>query len=109
MMMGLLTAGFSMGFHITCYVSDGHRFSFVGTLPRPFRKFVINNSLLPLLFLATHLYEVIAFQVNNENTSPGELVLHVLGFAVGYLLMTFLFSLYFRFTNKDIFKYMFCK
>lgn len=109
MIMGLLTAGFSMAFHITCYISDGHRFSFVGTLPRPFRKFVINNSLLPMLFLATYLYEVIAFQVNNEHTTAGELVLHVFGFATGYLLMTFLFSIYFRFTNKDIFKYMVCK
>ncbi|NOS91453.1 MAG: hypothetical protein HOP30_06000 [Cyclobacteriaceae bacterium] len=34
--MGLLSAGFAMAFHITCYISDGHRFSFVGTLPRPF-------------------------------------------------------------------------
>lgn len=109
MIMGVLTAGFSMAFHITCYISDGHRFSFVGTLPRPFRKFVINNSLLPLLFLATYLYEVIAFQINNENTSAGELVLHILGFATGYILMTFIFSFYFRFTNKDIFKYMVCK
>ena len=109
MIMGLLTAGFSMAFHITCYISDGHRFSFVGTLPRPFRKFVINNSLLPILFLGTYLYEVIAFQINNEHSSAGELVFYVFGFAFGYLLMTFLFSLYFRFTNKDIFKYMVCR
>src|SRR5258708_1902631 len=109
MIMGLLTAGFSMAFHITCYISDGHRFSFVGTLPRPFRKFVINNSLMPMLFLGTYLYEVIAFQINNEHSTAGELVLYVVGFAFGYLLMTFLFSLYFRFTNKDIFKYMVCR
>lgn len=109
MIMGLLTAGFSIAFHITCYISDGHRFSFVGTLPRPFRKFVINNSLLPILFLGTYLYEVIAFQINNEHSTAGELVLYVLAFAFGYLLMTFLFSLYFRFTNKDIFKYMVCR
>lgn len=109
MIMGLLTAGFSMAFHITCYISDGHRFSFVGTLPRPFRKFVINNSLLPIIFLVTYLYEVIAFQINNENSTAGELVLYILGFVFGYLLMTILFSLYFRFTNKDIFKYMVCR
>src|SRR5437868_5311187 len=64
--IGLVTAGFSMAFHITCYISDGHRFSFVGTLPRPFRKFVINNSVIPLLFLGTYIFEIIAFQINNE-------------------------------------------
>src|SRR5882724_13264842 len=83
--MGLLTAGFSMAFHITCYISDGHRFSFVGTLPRPFRKFVINNSLLPMLFLATYLSEVIVFQFNNEHSTAIELVLYILGFTFGYL------------------------
>lgn len=109
LIMGLLTAGFSMAFHITCYISDGHRFTFVGTLPKPFRKFVINNSLFPMLFLAAYLYEVIAFQINNEHSTPRELVIYILGFATGYILMTLLFTLYFRFTNKDIFKYMVCR
>jgi len=107
--MGLMTAGFTMAFHITCYISDGHRFSFVGTLPNPFRKFVINNSVIPLIFLAFYLYEVVAFQVNNEHTTGGELFVNLVGFLSGYVLMTLLFSLYFRFTNKDIFKYMVCR
>ncbi len=107
--MGMMTAGFSMAFHITCYISDGHRFSFVGTLPRPFRKFVINNSIFPVAFLITYLYEVIRFQINNEHTTGTELVINIVGFQVGYVFMTFLFSLYFRFTNKDIVKYMVCK
>src|ERR1041385_1093335 len=84
LIMGALTAGFSMAFHITCYISDGHRFSFVGTLPRPFRKFVINNSIMPMLFLGTYLYEVIAFQINNEHSTASELFFYVLGFAFGY-------------------------
>lgn len=107
--MGMMTAGFSMAFHITCYISDGHRFTFVGTLPRPFRKFVINNSFLPLAFLATYLYEVIAFQINNEHSSGAELAVNLGGFLFGYVVMTFFFSLYFRFTNKDIVKFMVCR
>jgi hypothetical protein len=47
--MGLATAGFVMAFHISCYIIDGHRFSFVGTLPRPFFKFSLNNSIIPTL------------------------------------------------------------
>jgi hypothetical protein len=107
--MGMMTAGFSMAFHITCYISDGHRFSFVGTLPRPFRKFVINNSFFPVAFLLTYLYEVIRFQIDNEHSSGTELAINLGSFLLGYVVMTFLFSLYFRFTNKDIFKYMVCK
>jgi len=107
--MGLMTAGFSMAFHITCYISDGHRFTFVGTLPRPFRKFVINNSFFPIAFLITYIYEVVGFQINNEHSNFNELAVNLTGFLLGYVVMTFLFSLYFRFTNKDIVKYMVCK
>ncbi|MBS1490938.1 MAG: patatin-like phospholipase family protein [Bacteroidetes bacterium] len=109
MIMGLMTAGFTMAFHITCYISDGHRFSFVGTLPRPFQKFMINNSLIPLLFLIIYLSELIAFQVNNEHSTHLSLAIHLSGFFFGYVLMTLFFALYFRLTNKDIFKYMVCR
>jgi hypothetical protein len=107
--IGVVTAGFSMAFHITCYITDGHRFSFVGTLSRPFRKFIINNSFIPLLFLGTYIFEIIAFQINNEYTTANELVIDVGGLLIGYVLMTALFGVYFRFTNKDIFKYMVCQ
>ncbi|MFN6089394.1 MAG: patatin-like phospholipase family protein [Cyclobacteriaceae bacterium] len=107
--LGLLSAGFAMAFHITCYISDGHRFSFVGTLPSPFRKFVINNSIIPIVFLVVYIYQVIVFQIHNEHCSTGELISRIGGFLVGYVFMTFLFSLYFKFTNKDIFRYMVCR
>ncbi|MBS1682715.1 MAG: patatin-like phospholipase family protein [Bacteroidetes bacterium] len=109
LIMGLLTAGFSMAFHITCYISDSHRFSFVGALPRPFRKFVVNNSFFPMAFLGTYIYQVVAFQDNNEHSSPNEIIFYLSGFFLGYLIMTLLFSLYFRLTNKDIIKYMVCR
>src|SRR5215213_1308273 len=46
--MGLASAGFVTAFHISCYIIDGHRFSFVGTLSSPFSKFALNNSLIPV-------------------------------------------------------------
>lgn len=107
--MGLLVYGFTAAFHITCYISDGHHFSFVGAMSRPFRKFSLNNSLLPTAFLITYLYEVISFQVNNEFTTGTELALDLAGFATGYFLMAGLLHLYFRYTQKDIFRYMVCR
>jgi hypothetical protein len=107
--MGLMAAGFAMAFHITCYISDGHRFSFVGTLPKPFRKFVINNSIIPIAFLVTYVYQTIEFQISNEHCSTTDLIWRLGGLFAGYILMTLLFSLYFRFTNKDIFKYVVCR
>jgi hypothetical protein len=109
LMMGLLTAGFSMAFHITSYITDGHRFSFVGALSNPFKKFTINNSIIPVVFLITYVYQVVAFQISNEYSSPKMLAINLAGFFCGYILMTLFFSLYFKFTNKDIFRYMVCR
>ncbi|MBL7873822.1 MAG: patatin-like phospholipase family protein [Cyclobacteriaceae bacterium] len=109
LMMGLLTAGFTMAFHITSYITDGHRFSFVGALSNPFTKFMVNNSIIPVVFLITYVYQVIAFQISNEYSTSTILAKNLSGFLCGYLLMTLAFSLYFKFTNKDIFRYMVCR
>ena len=107
--MGITLAGFSMAFHITCYISDGHRFSFIGSVRRPFNKFSINNSLIPIFFMSVFIYQTIGFQINNEFTTRKELLTHMAGLFAGYAVMTAIFSLYFRFTNQDIFKYMVCR
>lgn len=107
--IGLTTAGFTTAFHITCYITDGHRFSFVGTLPRPFTKFAINNSFIPLVFLVTYIYEIIAFQVNNEYSTSRGLAWNLTGLMTGYLVMTLIFFAYFWLTNKDIFRYVVCR
>lgn len=107
--MGVVIAGFITAFHITCYIVDGHRFSFVGTLSRPFTKFVINNSIIPLLFMGVYVYEIIRFQVQNEYSEGGDLAWNLTGMLVGFAAMTLIFFVYFWFTNKDIFKYVVCR
>jgi hypothetical protein len=107
--MGLCTAAFTMAFHITCYINDGHRFTFVGTLSRPFTKFCINNSLIPLIFLGVYIYQIIGFQVSNEYTTEWSLFFNLAGLLSAYLIMTLVFFVYFWFTNKDIFRYVVCR
>ncbi len=107
--MGSVTAGFTMAFHITCYISDSHRFSFIGAMESPFKKFTLNNSFIPILFLGIYIYQIIRFQINNEYTSGTNLAWDLMGLLSGYAAMISLFSIYFRLTNKDIFKYVICR
>lgn len=107
--MGTALAGFTMAFHITCYINDGHRFSFVGALSRPFTKFVVNNSLIPFIFLALYIFEIIKFQISNEYSTARDLSRNLSGLVSGYLFMSLLFFVYFWLTNKDIFKYVVCQ
>ncbi|CAN5448477.1 hypothetical protein BH09BAC3_BH09BAC3_32620 [soil metagenome] len=109
LIIGVLVYGFTAAFNITCYIADGHRFSFIATLANPFNKFSLNNGILPFTFLMTYLYQMVRFQINNEYTSAGELAMNIAGFFAGYLLMAGLLQIYFKFTQKDIFKYVICR
>ena len=104
--MGLAFANLTMAFFITSYILDGHKFSFIGILERPFLKFSLNNGLIPITVLLVYLYKIIEFQLSTEDQSLIGIAGMVGGFLIGtisFLLITFI---YFRFTNKDIFKYL---
>lgn len=105
-LVGLAFGNFTMAFHITCYILDGHRYTFVGVLERPFAKFSINNSLLPLGVLVVYIILIVRFQVSNEFAGIWLVLLDLLGLLLGIVVMLALFFLYFRFTNKDIFRYL---
>jgi hypothetical protein len=102
--MGVTIGGFSMAFHITCYIIDSFRFSFLGTLSRPFSRFAFNNSIIPIIFLVVYIVCIIRFQINNEFSSSAQIVGQLLGLLAGCFSMVMFLITYFRFTNQDIFK-----
>lgn len=105
-LVGLGYGNFTMAFHITSYILDSHRFAFVGILERAFAKYSINNSIIPLVSLIIYIGLIIRFQINNEFTSGLNLMVNILGLLSGIVVMLALFYIYFKFTNKDIFKYL---
>jgi len=107
--MGVMIGSLTTAFNITCYINDGHRFSFIGALEKPFSKFSINNSILPLAFLIIYIFQLTAFQVNNEFLTGKEIALNLTGLLCGNLAFISLLYIYFVSTQKDIFKYMVCK
>jgi hypothetical protein len=104
--VGLSFGNLVMAFHITCYILDGHRFRFVGILQRPFAKFSVNNSLIPLITLIAYIAMIIRFQLNNELLEKTDLLFNLLGLLFGIFIFLIIMFLYFRFTNKDIFKFL---
>ena len=102
--MGVTIGGFSMAFHITCYIIDSFRFSFLGTLSRPFSRFAFNNSIIPIIFLVVYIACIIRFQIDNEFSTSTQIVGQLLGLLAGCFSMVVFLITYFRFTNQDIFK-----
>jgi hypothetical protein len=99
--LGFAIGGFITGFNLYVYIMHGYRFPFIATLSRPFHKFSLNNSLLPLLFVLFYLYESATFQYNRELFAPSKIAWNLLGFIGGLTIFQLLDYFYFSFTNKD--------
>ncbi len=70
---------------------------------------MINNSLIPFIFLIVYIIEIVKFQTSNEYSSAADITVNLLGLVIGYLAMSLLFFVYFWMTNKDIFRYVVCQ
>ena len=106
LIMGVALGGFTMAFHITTYLIDIQKFLFVGALSRPFTKFCLNNSLIPLAYLVTYISAIVHFQRIDQQRTLTAVVVKVLGLLTGFTLILCLVFTYMIITNKDVFKYL---
>ena len=104
--VGITVGGLTMAYHITCYILDGANFSFLGVLPRPFAKFAINNGIIPAIFITIYIFQIVGFQLDNEYNTSLSIFIKVLGFLIGFAVMQIFLFIYFRLTNKDIFRFV---
>ena len=104
--IGIALGGFTVAFHITCYILDGHKYNFVGILQRPFGKFAINNSLIPVAFVILYIISIVRFQTANALSSNWEIMWQIMGLLAGFSFMIIILFAYFKYTNKDIFKFL---
>ena len=100
--MGLGLAVFTMAFHMTTYIMDGWRFSFLAVVHRPFIHFCFNNSIIPLLFYLIYTIQFVSLQFENEQ-SNWEVLRMYLGFSLGSILAYALLFGYLSLTNKGFF------
>jgi hypothetical protein len=102
--MGFSIGGFVMVYNISSYIINSKRFPFIATLKRPFVKFCINNSLLPLIFIIYYIYQVVNYHLVNENTPVQDIILYSTAIIIGYTINVVISLTYFLSTNKNIFK-----
>jgi len=102
--LGLAFGSFFMSWNLTTYLLDAHHFPFLACLARPFTKFCLNNFIIPLIFLVFYFIYTIHFQWYFEYWSGKVIFFNCISFAIGFTITVLLSSLYFQFTNKDIFQ-----
>ncbi|MDG1434994.1 MAG: patatin-like phospholipase family protein [Saprospiraceae bacterium] len=103
--LGAAFGGFFMTWNLTTYLLDAHHFPFLASMKRPFTKFILNNFIVPLTFLVFYFTYTIWFQRYFEYWTINVIFTNCVGFLLGIVLMLFLSSAYFQFTNKDIFNF----
>jgi hypothetical protein len=104
MILGVTLCGFAMAYNITSYILDSFRFPFLGTLPRPFTHFCLNNALIPFTFVIFYVIKVYRFQTQVELKSAMDALEGIGGFLLGYALMLTFLLVYFMNTNRDVLK-----
>ncbi len=98
---GFALGGFAMAFNIASYIMNGFRFPFLATLSKPFLKYCINNSTIPLIYISSFVILSSEFLLTNEGFSKEQVLQREVGFIAGYFLFIILSLIYFLMTNKD--------
>ncbi len=102
LLLGFSIGGFFIAYHLYSYVILGPSFPFIATLARPFYKFCINNSVIPITFYIVLIFNIVDVQANEELLGGGEIFLQILSLTIGIVLFILLSVFYFFKTNFDI-------
>src|ERR1043165_7851079 len=87
--------------NVVMYILNSHRFPFMASLQYPLGMFILNNALIPVVFLFTYLGSVIHFRIKYEYQNGAQIFFELLGFTAGFTLMILITAVYFNFTNKN--------
>ena len=95
-LVGIATGVFFMSWNITTFILHTRRFKFLATTSKPFLKYCMNNSILPLLFLLFYFVKAMQYNLYKELLSVSEQGILITGFLGGLiLLIAFSFAFFF--------------
>ena len=95
--VGMSLAVFIMSWNITTFILFCRHFKFLATTTRPFLKYCINNSLIPVLFLLFYFGEALYFNKYRELSSNWQIFVLISGFLLGFIfIISFFLPLFFR-------------
>ncbi len=95
-LVGVAVGIFIMSWHITTFILHSKRYRFLATTAKPFLKYCINNSIIPLTFLIFYFIYAIQFDIKKELMSVNEFIVAAAGFIGGLIvLIAFSFAYFF--------------
>jgi hypothetical protein len=102
--VGVSLSIFFMSWNITTFILHSKRFKFLAASSKPFLKYCINNSVLPLIFLVVYIIRIFVFDINKELLTIGEVLLLTGGILLGTIFHLIFSFAYFFGADKTIVK-----
>ena len=103
---GVAMGIFIMSWHIATFILHSRHFKFLATTSKPFLKYFLNNSVIPVLFLLFYCYKAVYFDRYRELLSVGEIIILVAGFILGLVLISVISLSYFFGAEKTMMRKM---
>ena len=91
-----------MSWNITTFILHSIRFRFLATNSKPFLKYCVNNSIIPLCFLLIYFFEAFSYDRKMELIPVVEFIGIAAGFLGGFLLMLICSFVYFFTADRRI-------
>jgi hypothetical protein len=104
--VGAAMGVFIMSWNITTFILFSRHFRFLATTTKPFLKYCINNTIIPIVFLLFYFIQAIQFDKTKELLTTGEILILIGGSILGLFLITSLTLLYFVRADKTIIRRM---
>ena len=100
--VGAAYGAFIMSWNITTFILFSSYFQFLATTSKPFLKYCVNNSIIPLFFLINYFIQLIRFDKFKELMNTGEILLMAAGFLAGLIVFIIFSFFYFYGSEKAI-------
>lgn len=99
---GFATGIFIMSWNITTFILHSMRFRFLATNSKPFLKYCLNNSIIPICFLIVYFFEALYFDRTMELIPLIEFIAIAAGFLGGFFLVIAVSFAYFFTADRRI-------
>jgi hypothetical protein len=100
--IGFALGGFISAFQLSSYIINSRSFPFLATLSRPFFKYSLNNSFIPLVFLVVYVWEILRFPYSLPTDQKSEPLFYAISLLLGVSVFTLLLFTYFFALGRDL-------
>ncbi len=105
-LMGIAIGVFIMNWNITTFILFSRHFTFLAATNKPFLKYCINNSIVPLFFLIFYFIKAYHYAHYKELIGGVKIIFLASGFLTGLFLTLLISLLYFFGVDKSILRKM---